>query len=459
MCDAPRDQDARCRNESGRSARGAGGGRGARPGGTPATAAGAPGALSHFDLARKDCVGTARNTQLEGLVHGRRRRAVRRLLPDVDNTNVETLQYVVTDGVDLHRPAEPRHDLHGPVAGPDRDGLRGHQHRQERPLPAGHRLPDRPARATPWSCGPGSQRPGLPLKLYVRSTRRVNGNGGGGAGQRRRRRRRPSTRRPPALVSSDTNTGHQRGEPRLRGADCSARCAPTGRSCAATSGYAGTASDGLTQLDADHALGHDTPTRRTATSCRPRRLDRRGNGRSRSRSASADRRAGDRHRRRVGARAVRQHAGPRTRPAGSLRRTAERRRYGSPACPRRRPDAGPAVLPLGQRGEGQRGQDVPGRDRGLARQPVGPGGQRRRQARRQARLLRLLPRGLRPRPLRGVHRPARRRRPRDRAGSDPVPVRAPAAGRRPDATQLAAQRQARRRTPAATSSTSRRTRS
>ena len=41
-----------------------------------------PGALSHFDLARKDCVGTARNTPLEGLVHGRRRRAQRRLLPD-----------------------------------------------------------------------------------------------------------------------------------------------------------------------------------------------------------------------------------------------------------------------------------------------------------------------------------------------------------------------------------------
>src|SRR5690242_12233222 len=54
-----------------------------------------PGALSHFDLARKDCLGTARNTKSKvwytvagGVlsdVYG----------PTVDTTNVETLQYVV----------------------------------------------------------------------------------------------------------------------------------------------------------------------------------------------------------------------------------------------------------------------------------------------------------------------------------------------------------------------------
>src|SRR3954465_3011963 len=69
----------------------------------PATASAAPatdgpGALSHFDLARKDCVGTARNTTSKvwfTVANG--------VLSDVyfptnDNTNVETLQYVVTDG-------------------------------------------------------------------------------------------------------------------------------------------------------------------------------------------------------------------------------------------------------------------------------------------------------------------------------------------------------------------------
>src|SRR6201995_1428864 len=57
-----------------------------------------PGALSHFDLARKDCVGTARNTPSKvwfTVANG--------VLSDVyyptnDNTNNETLQYVVTDG-------------------------------------------------------------------------------------------------------------------------------------------------------------------------------------------------------------------------------------------------------------------------------------------------------------------------------------------------------------------------
>src|SRR5216684_8649242 len=57
-----------------------------------------PGRLSHFDLARKDCLGTARNTTSKvwfTVAHG--------VLSDVyfptaDNTNVETVQLVVTDG-------------------------------------------------------------------------------------------------------------------------------------------------------------------------------------------------------------------------------------------------------------------------------------------------------------------------------------------------------------------------
>src|SRR5215469_8953519 len=66
---------------------------------TPASAApDGPGALSHFDLSRKDCLGTARNTTSKvwfTLANG--------VLSDVyyptaDNTNVETMQYIVTDG-------------------------------------------------------------------------------------------------------------------------------------------------------------------------------------------------------------------------------------------------------------------------------------------------------------------------------------------------------------------------
>jgi GH15 family glucan-1,4-alpha-glucosidase len=52
----------------------------------------------HFDLARKDCLGTARNrtSKVWYTVAGGILSDV--YYPTVDNTNVETLQYVVTDG-------------------------------------------------------------------------------------------------------------------------------------------------------------------------------------------------------------------------------------------------------------------------------------------------------------------------------------------------------------------------
>ena len=63
-----------------------------------AVAPGAPGSKSYFDLARKDCVGTARNTTsrvwftvADGVLSDT-------YWPNVDATNVHTLQYVVTDG-------------------------------------------------------------------------------------------------------------------------------------------------------------------------------------------------------------------------------------------------------------------------------------------------------------------------------------------------------------------------
>src|SRR3989441_7089314 len=57
-----------------------------------------PGSLSHFNLARKDCLGTARNstskvwfTIANGVLSDV-------YFPTVDNTNVETMQFIVTDG-------------------------------------------------------------------------------------------------------------------------------------------------------------------------------------------------------------------------------------------------------------------------------------------------------------------------------------------------------------------------
>ena len=119
----------------------------------------------------------------------------------------------------------------------------------------------------------------------------------------------------------------------------------------------------------------------------------------------------------------------------TAQRCRESPRRGSDAAPRR-------VLRIGERPEGGRGQDVPGRARRSARVAVGPGDLGRRPAEH---LLRLLPGGLRPRSLRDLDRADGRRRHGDRQGRDAVPLRPPAAARRVDAAQQPRERQARTR--------------
>ncbi|TMC42452.1 MAG: glucan 1,4-alpha-glucosidase [Chloroflexi bacterium] len=65
---------------------------------SPPTAPDGPGALSHFDLARKDCLGTARNTTSKVWFTIANGVLSDVYYPTIDNTNVETLQYIVTDG-------------------------------------------------------------------------------------------------------------------------------------------------------------------------------------------------------------------------------------------------------------------------------------------------------------------------------------------------------------------------
>jgi glucan 1,4-alpha-glucosidase len=117
--------------------------------------------------------------------------------------------------------------------------------------------------------GPGS------LKLYVRYDATVNGNGGGDSanGGADDATVDPATT---ALVSSDTNTvtnavNRDYGVP-LFGALRADR-----PFLAATSGYAGTSSDGLTQLDANRALGPITPSAPQGNVVQTAQLDRRGN--------------------------------------------------------------------------------------------------------------------------------------------------------------------------------------
>jgi glucoamylase len=61
-------------------------------------APGGPGALSHFDLSRKDCLGTARNTTSKVWFTVANGVLSDVYYPTADNTNVETMQYIVTDG-------------------------------------------------------------------------------------------------------------------------------------------------------------------------------------------------------------------------------------------------------------------------------------------------------------------------------------------------------------------------
>src|SRR4051794_35251538 len=67
-------------------------------GSAASAAADGPGALSHFDLARKDCLGTARNTTSKVWYTVAGGVLSDLYYPTIDNTNNETLQYIVTDG-------------------------------------------------------------------------------------------------------------------------------------------------------------------------------------------------------------------------------------------------------------------------------------------------------------------------------------------------------------------------
>ena len=110
---------------------------------------GRPGALSHFDLARKDCLGTARNTTSKVWYTVANGVLSDVYYPTIDNTNVETLQYVVTDG-STFTDLQTRDMTYTVEAIPDsgRHGLQGHGDGEERQVHDRDRVPHRPGRNT-----------------------------------------------------------------------------------------------------------------------------------------------------------------------------------------------------------------------------------------------------------------------------------------------------------------------
>src|SRR5580700_5325300 len=221
-------------------------------GATAATAPGAPGAASYFDLARKDCVGTAANrvskvwyTVADGVLSDVYE-------PTVDNTDVSTLQYIVTDG-STFSDLQTR-DMTYTVAA-DRSGMACTVTSTD----AKHRF----RLVTTYITDPARDTVLMRTKLegntknlhlYARLDAHVNGNGGGGtqnAGANSGVVDTSTSAQIPVVFSTNTVTNAaNRGYavPTYMALDASAP--PP----AASVGYEGTASDGLTQLDRSHTL-------------------------------------------------------------------------------------------------------------------------------------------------------------------------------------------------------------
>jgi glucan 1,4-alpha-glucosidase len=216
------------------------------PAASAQTAPGAPGALSHFDLARKDCVGTAQNTRSKVwfTVAGGVLSDV--YYPTNDNTNNETLQYVVTDGstfTDLQT-----RDMTYTVSQTD-----------DRALTCRVTATGKDGRyriVTDYLTDPDRQTVILRsrfdgprgYKLYVRYDPTLNGNGGGGSGNGGAD---TGSVVGGKLVGSDTVTATNAANRDYAQPVFSALDGPLDQ---VSNGYAGSASDGLTQLDASHRL-------------------------------------------------------------------------------------------------------------------------------------------------------------------------------------------------------------
>ena len=319
---------------------------------------------------------------VEGLVHGRRRRAVRRLLPD-DRQHQRRDAAVRRHRRRTFTDLQTR-DMTYTVAAARRTG--GMACRVTAPRRAAstarHRLRHRP--------GPGracvhAGRASRRTRRSLPAVRPVRRDGQRQrrrrrAQRRRRRRRRRHLDRSPVLVSLDTDTATNAANRDYAVPVFAAlgRRPFTAASGAASPAPPATGSPSSTPPRADDDV-------RDATQ-RQRRAD--GAGRRSAAAATvtlalgfgttqADA-VGTAERARAARLRQRRSTAYEQGLAGATTTRSSGRADKLPAVQRRRPTARDAYYLSRQRAQGQRGQDVPGRDRGRARQPVGPGGHRRR---------------------------------------------------------------------------------
>ena len=206
--------------------------------------------------------------------------------PTIDNTNVETLQYVVTDGqtfTDLQT-----RDMTYTVRSTDESGMacRVTSTAKSGEVPAGHRLRHRPrpgrrrreheARAGQGRAGPEGVRP-VRRDDQRQRRRRVE--------QRWRGRRRRGRRHHGARQLRPRHRDERR-RTATTPSRCTARCAPTGRSWRPAAATPAPPATGWPSSTPTTAWPRRTTRRSTATSCRRGRSTSGRTGGSRSRSAS-----------------------------------------------------------------------------------------------------------------------------------------------------------------------------
>ena len=227
-------------------------------------APGAPGALSHFDLARKDCLGTARNTTSKIWYTVANGVLSDVYAPTVDTTNVETMQYIVTDG-STFTDLQSRDTTY--TASADATGMictitttsagHGYQLRTTYSTDTARSSVIVHTQYVPLTDAAKS------YQLYVRLDATAGGNGGGGSGNGGADSATVDTSTgQPVPVSFDTNTttnaiNRDYGVPTYLALHADRAFT------AVSSGFVGTASDALTQLDTTHAM---SPTYTDATS-------------------------------------------------------------------------------------------------------------------------------------------------------------------------------------------------
>ena len=153
--------------------------------GAGSVAPGAPGSMSYFDLARKDCVGTAAGTASKVWYTVAGGVLSDTYEPTIDNTNVSTLQYVVTDG-STFTDLQTRDMTYTVSADPTgmactvtaTDAQHGYRLTTTYITDPGS---DTVLMHTRLSAVPGSGTKVAGLHLYARLDAHVNGNGGGGS--------------------------------------------------------------------------------------------------------------------------------------------------------------------------------------------------------------------------------------------------------------------------------------